>query len=117
MAHLAKSWLWSAQTYMEDFVEAQVTPEGSHFSMESVPQSTTHQVENCCVECFNQSFMPQVPHALRDCPKAREVLTYGEVDGRILRSEWSTGVDWIESIMRLLDKPTFECFVMVLWNI
>lgn len=56
-------------------------------------------------------------YALCDCPKARNVLVHGGIDGRILSSGWTTGVDWIESMMRLLDKPAFECFVMVFWNI
>lgn len=43
-------------------------------------------------------------HALRDCAKAREVLLHWGIDGRILNSEWTTGVDWLESSMRMLDQ-------------
>lgn len=56
-------------------------------------------------------------HALRDCGKTRDVLTHGGVDGRILSSEWNTGIDWLESVIRFLDKPAFKCFNLVLWNI
>lgn len=56
-------------------------------------------------------------HALRDYPKARDVLVHGGINGRILSPRWLNGIDWLESTMRLLDKPAFECFMMVLWNL
>lgn len=55
-------------------------------------------------------------HAFRDGMKAREVLLHGGIDGCILNSDWTTGIDCLESTMRLLDKTAFECFMLVIWN-
>lgn len=55
-------------------------------------------------------------HALRDCDHAQAILRIGGIDGRILSAEWETGIDWLKSSMRLVDKQAFECLITVLWN-
>lgn len=68
-----------------------------------------------CLKC--RVVEETLTYALSDCTKIKEVLIHGGVERRIFSSDWTTCIEWIESTIRLLDKSTFECFVMVLWNI
>lgn len=56
-------------------------------------------------------------HALKNCKAARETLTKGSIDNRVLNDNWSSGIDWLESSMRFLDSKAYECFIILLWNI
>lgn len=56
-------------------------------------------------------------HALRDYARAQEVLMYGGFDDRPLKPDWCTGINWLESVMRLVEGKDFKCLVMLLWNI
>ncbi|KAL1062147.1 hypothetical protein V6Z11_D13G062700 [Gossypium hirsutum] len=42
-------------------------------------------------------------HALRDCPKARVVLSFSELDGRLLDFSYESCIDLLEDATRLLD--------------
>lgn len=54
---------------------------------------------------------------MKDCPKARAVLTYGGLDNALVEGCFQSCVDWIEDATRLLDSVAFSNFVTVLWNI
>ncbi|MBA0842360.1 hypothetical protein Goarm_002190, partial [Gossypium armourianum] len=56
-------------------------------------------------------------HALRDCPKACAVLSFGGLDGRLLDPAFERCIDWLEDATHLLDLKAFENFITVLCNI
>lgn len=56
-------------------------------------------------------------HAIRNCSKARDVLATGGIDRRVIDSKWDRCIDWLEEVMRLLDKRAFESLIIVLCNI
>lgn len=74
-----------------------------------------HAHNPMCPRCWADG--ESLIHAFKDYVKAKEVLLHGGIDGRLLNSEWTMRVDWLESSMRLLDQKAFECLVMLLWNI
>lgn len=46
-------------------------------------------------------------HAIRNCPKARDILVLGNVDGILLEKPWDACIDWLEEMMHFLDKIAF----------
>ncbi|XP_012435430.1 uncharacterized protein LOC105762058 [Gossypium raimondii] len=56
-------------------------------------------------------------HALKDCPKARAVLTYRGIDNALVDGHYRRCVDCFEDAARSLDKKALSNFVTVLWNI
>ncbi|KAG8498658.1 hypothetical protein CXB51_004994 [Gossypium anomalum] len=56
-------------------------------------------------------------HALKDCPKAREMLVQGGLNNKVLEGSYSWCVDWIEDVARTLDKKAFSDLITMLWNI
>lgn len=77
--------------------------------------SIHHGVSSASTRCNMVKEM--LVHALRDCVKVREVLLLGKIDGRLLMVEWSKDINWLESVMMLVDRRAFECLIMLLWNI
>lgn len=83
--------------------------------------------KNLKIAAINHSFSCTCPkcggveelliHGLRDCVKAWVILIFGGIDGRLLDSEWDSGIDLLENTMRLLDVRAFESLIMLLWNI
>ncbi|MBA0590659.1 hypothetical protein Gorai_019355 [Gossypium raimondii] len=55
--------------------------------------------------------------ALKNCPKARDVLIMGGIDNRLLNKKYELYIDCLKDSMRLLDKKAFEDFISTLWNI
>ncbi|MBA0696420.1 hypothetical protein Goari_002974, partial [Gossypium aridum] len=55
-------------------------------------------------------------HALRDCPKAQDVLIASSFGKRLLVNQYEFCIDWIEDFMHILDKKAFKRLPM-LWNI
>ncbi|MBA0555536.1 hypothetical protein Golob_025708, partial [Gossypium lobatum] len=55
-------------------------------------------------------------HALKDYPTTRAILTLGGLDGRPLNKDYLYYIDWLEDVMRILDKKVVEDFIMMLWN-
>lgn len=55
-------------------------------------------------------------HALRNCPKAGDLIT-GGIGNRLLTKEYELCIDWLEDSIRLLDKKAFEDFISTLQNI
>lgn len=56
-------------------------------------------------------------HALKDCAKTRSILTHGGMDDKLFNLDWMNGIDWLESVIRLLGRKAFECLTIILWNI
>lgn len=77
--------------------------------------SNNHGFNCVCPRCNNAK--ETLVHVLRECMKSREILMLGGIDGRLLTSEWDTNIDWLETMIRLVDGKAFECLVMLLWNI
>lgn len=42
-------------------------------------------------------------HALKDCPSARAILTFGGLDNRLIEGNYSWCIDWLEDILRVMD--------------
>ncbi|MBA0811100.1 hypothetical protein Gohar_003031 [Gossypium harknessii] len=47
-------------------------------------------------------------HALRDCPKARDVLIAASFDNRLLINQYEFCIDWIEDFKHILDKKSLR---------
>ncbi|MBA0727802.1 hypothetical protein Golax_000758 [Gossypium laxum] len=56
-------------------------------------------------------------HALNECPRARVVLIHGGFDNALVEGRYWRCMDWIEDVVRSLDKKALLDFVTVLWNI
>ncbi|KAK5825935.1 hypothetical protein PVK06_020820 [Gossypium arboreum] len=56
-------------------------------------------------------------HALIDCPKARAVLSFGELDGCLLDYPYESCIDWLEDAICLLDHKAFDNLITVLWTV
>lgn len=56
-------------------------------------------------------------HALRDCPKARNMLMLEGLDARLIEKGWDRCIDWLEDALRYLDKVAFKGLTALLWNI
>ncbi|KAH1113938.1 hypothetical protein J1N35_007316 [Gossypium stocksii] len=74
----------------------------------------TH-VDPVCSICRNGDETPL--HALRDCPKACEVLIPSGFNNRLLTNSYEFCINWVEDSMRILDKMAFKDFISTLWNI
>ncbi|MBA0648456.1 hypothetical protein Goklo_016173, partial [Gossypium klotzschianum] len=57
-------------------------------------------------------------HALKDCPTARTILSTisGGLDNKLLVRDYSCCIDWIEDVMRVLDKNAAADFIITLCN-
>lgn len=56
-------------------------------------------------------------HAIRNCPKVKDVLIFGNIDGRMVDVVWERCIDWLE--MHHLDKLAFESLIIpfgTIWN-
>ncbi|MBA0682193.1 hypothetical protein Goari_023930 [Gossypium aridum] len=54
-------------------------------------------------------------HALKDYPTARTILTIGGgLDNKLLVRDYSCWIDWIEDVMRVLDKNAAADFIITL---
>ncbi|MBA0754628.1 hypothetical protein Gogos_022354 [Gossypium gossypioides] len=68
-------------------------------------------------ECFRYGEKREtLVHALKDCLNAKAILTIGGLDGRIINSDLSSCIDWLEKLMRILDKKAMIDFITILWN-
>ncbi|KAK5836054.1 hypothetical protein PVK06_011800 [Gossypium arboreum] len=52
-------------------------------------------------------------HALKECPKAYEILSFGGIDGRLLDIEFELCIDWLEVSKCVLDRKRFK---ILLWS-
>ncbi|MBA0731443.1 hypothetical protein Golax_022830 [Gossypium laxum] len=54
--------------------------------------------------------------AHKDCPTTRTILSIGGLDNRLLTKEFNCCIDWLEDVMRVLDKRATADFIATLWN-
>ncbi|MBA0577207.1 hypothetical protein Golob_028130 [Gossypium lobatum] len=55
-------------------------------------------------------------HALKDCPSARAILTFGGLDNQLIKGNYSWCIDWLEDILRVMDLKAAADFFTLLWN-
>ncbi|KAK5839367.1 hypothetical protein PVK06_008146 [Gossypium arboreum] len=70
--------------------------------------------EKVCPRCGKEE--KTLIYALKDYLKVRAILTLSDLDNRLLESDYSCGIDWIEDIMRILDMKVVADFFTTLWN-
>ncbi|MBA0600854.1 hypothetical protein Gorai_004048 [Gossypium raimondii] len=92
--------LWAASLILEDYLETPCASQnpylcqrvGHNLLPTNVKMATIfHDFDRTCHRCEigNETII----HALRDCPKARVVLSFGGLDGRLLDSPFESGID------------------------
>ncbi|KAL1107616.1 hypothetical protein V6Z11_D03G057800, partial [Gossypium hirsutum] len=69
---------------------------------------------NSCPRCNNSE--ETLIHAMKDCPKAREILVAGGLNNSLLDKNYINCIDWIEDVFRELDKKAAADFLTLLWN-
>ncbi|MFQ6636803.1 hypothetical protein Gotur_013240 [Gossypium turneri] len=55
-------------------------------------------------------------HALKDCPNAKTILTIGGLGNRLLMKNYACCIDWLEDVLRVLDKKVAADVFTTLWN-
>ncbi|MBA0756573.1 hypothetical protein Gogos_022225 [Gossypium gossypioides] len=55
-------------------------------------------------------------HALKDCPVAHEILTFGGLNNRLIEGSYDRCIDWLEDVLRELDVKAAADFFTLLWN-
>ncbi|XP_017629105.1 uncharacterized protein LOC108472096 [Gossypium arboreum] len=55
-------------------------------------------------------------HAMKDCPKVREILMIDGLNNRLIDGRYERCIDWLEDILRVLDKKATVDFFTLLWN-
>ncbi|KAK5813079.1 hypothetical protein PVK06_028525 [Gossypium arboreum] len=68
-----------------------------------------------CLRCGKEK--ETLIHAMKDCPMARVVLTYGGLSNNFLGRDYAQCIDWIEDVFRELDKKAVADIITVLWNV
>ncbi|MBA0698769.1 hypothetical protein Goari_000461 [Gossypium aridum] len=67
--------------------------------------------------CHRYGFEDEnIIHALRYCPKARVVLSFSELDGRLLDSSYESCIDLLENATRLLDLKGKKDDARLMWE-
>ncbi|KAK5844849.1 hypothetical protein PVK06_000990 [Gossypium arboreum] len=73
------------------------------------------EVDGICQRCGSDK--ETLIHAMRDCPRAQEVLVHGVLNNKALEGTYNSCVDWIEDVARMLDKKALSNLITVIWNI
>ncbi|KAL1066500.1 hypothetical protein V6Z11_D12G066400 [Gossypium hirsutum] len=55
-------------------------------------------------------------HALKDCPTSRAVLSIGGWSRSFISKKYDHCIDWLEDLMRILDKRVMVDLMTTLWN-
>ncbi|KAK5839830.1 hypothetical protein PVK06_008671 [Gossypium arboreum] len=53
-------------------------------------------------------------HAMKDCPKVREILMIGRLNKRLIDGRYKQCIDWLEDVLRVLDKKAAADFFTLL---
>ncbi|KAA3469327.1 reverse transcriptase [Gossypium australe] len=69
---------------------------------------------NTCPRCKSRE--ETLVHALKDCPKAREVLVARGLNNRLLEEDYNDCIDWLEDVFRELNNKAAANFLTLLWN-
>ncbi|MFQ6662104.1 hypothetical protein Gotur_030024 [Gossypium turneri] len=67
-----------------------------------------------CPRCKNRE--ETLIHALKDCPLAHEILTFGGLNNRLIEGSYDRCIDWLEDVLRELDVKATADFFTLLWN-
>ncbi|KAL1126442.1 hypothetical protein V6Z11_A13G111600, partial [Gossypium hirsutum] len=67
-----------------------------------------------CLRCGAE--FETLVHALKDCPDSRATLMIGDLDSSILTKEYDRGIEWLEDMLRILNKKVMADFMTILWN-
>ncbi|MBA0701330.1 hypothetical protein Goari_021927, partial [Gossypium aridum] len=81
---------------------------------------------NCKIASIRQGFDKGCPrcraetetvlHALKDCPTSKEVLSTGGWSRSFISKNYDHCSDWLEDLMRVLDKRAMADLMTTLWN-
>ncbi|MFQ6663641.1 hypothetical protein Gotur_031084 [Gossypium turneri] len=81
---------------------------------------------NCKIATIRQGFDKGCPrcgaetetllHALKDCPTSRDVLSIGGWSRSFISKNYDRCIDWLEDLMRVLDKRAMADLMTILWN-
>ncbi|MBA0649769.1 hypothetical protein Goklo_017295 [Gossypium klotzschianum] len=55
-------------------------------------------------------------HALKYCPTSQTILSIGGLDNSTISKEYKCCIDWLEDMMRVLDKKAMANLMTTLWN-
>ncbi|KAH1113927.1 hypothetical protein J1N35_007305 [Gossypium stocksii] len=55
-------------------------------------------------------------HALKECSTSREALSLGGWSESIIAKKYDYCIDWLEDVMRVLDKKAMANLMTLLWN-
>ncbi|KAH1113923.1 hypothetical protein J1N35_007301 [Gossypium stocksii] len=55
-------------------------------------------------------------HALKDCPTSWAILSIGGLENSTILKEYNCCIDWLEDMMRVLDKRAMADLMTTLWN-
>ncbi|KAG8498965.1 hypothetical protein CXB51_005380 [Gossypium anomalum] len=67
-----------------------------------------------CLRCGAE--IETLPHALRDCPTSKAVLSIGGWSRSFISKTYDHCIDWLEDLMRVLDKRAMADLMTILWN-
>ncbi|MBA0671406.1 hypothetical protein Goklo_025337 [Gossypium klotzschianum] len=81
---------------------------------------------NCKIASIRQDFDKGCPrcgaetetvlHALKDCPTSKVVLSTGGWSRSFISKNYDHCIDWLEDLMRVLDKRVMADLMTILWN-
>ncbi|XP_016740260.1 uncharacterized protein [Gossypium hirsutum] len=55
-------------------------------------------------------------HVLEDCPIARAILFIGGLDNSLITKDYHCCIDWLEDVIRVLNKRATTNLMITLWN-
>ncbi|MBA0673291.1 hypothetical protein Goklo_029000 [Gossypium klotzschianum] len=82
--------------------------------MNSKTASIRQGFEKGCPRCGAKT--ETVLHALKDCPNSRAVLSIGRWSRSFISKNYDHCADWLEDMMRVLDKRAMADLLTTLWN-
>ncbi|KAA3480405.1 reverse transcriptase [Gossypium australe] len=69
---------------------------------------------NICPRCKSRE--ETLIHALKDCPKAQDILVADGLNNRLLEGEYNECIDWLEDVFRELGNKAAADLLSLLWN-
>ncbi|MBA0787677.1 hypothetical protein Gotri_026381 [Gossypium trilobum] len=76
--------------------------------------SIRHGFDKGCPRCGAEA--ETLLHALKDCPTSRAVLSLGGWSESTISKKYDHCIDWLEDMMRVLDKRAMADLMVTLWN-
>lgn len=113
MTCVEKGRVWSSLAFLTAHLETQTPPKLKVFAWRigynilltsETIASINPTYSKLYPRCNNATEM--LIHEIRDYDHAKVILRIEGIDGCILSSEWGIGIDWLESSMMLVSKPS-----------